>query len=234
MEEIIEKYFSDTLDEKEKAEFELQLRADQTLAREVANYIQLKQALRQELLEIRHAEWHQIEPVKKLNMLSVLRVAAVVVAVIGACWFWLHSSTPTLEEHANLYIKENFGQRSIQMGVARDSMQLAVSLFNKGELAESLDISEQLLNSHPENAELLELNGITYLRLHEFDQALNKFKKMESLDLYDNPSVFYQAITLLKRNAPLDSQEAEKLLERVINENLGEKKAAQNWLMNNK
>jgi len=232
MEEIIEKYFSDTLDEKEKAEFELQLRADQTLAREVANYIQLKQALKQELLEVRHTEWQQIKPVKKLNMPVVYRVAAVMVAVIGACWFWMHSASPSLEEHANLYIKENFGQRSIQMGAARDSIQLAVSLFNKGELAESRDISEQLLNAHPENAELLELNGITYLRLHEFEQALSKFKKMEGLDLYDNPSVFYQAVTLLKRNEPLDSQEAEKLLERVINENLGEKKAAKNWLLN--
>lgn len=230
MDERIEKYFSDKLNEQEKAELEQQIRNDETLIQDVAYYIQLKQALKQETLETRHAEWHSNKPVKKLQRSNIFWAAAVLLAVIGAGWYWLHSPSITLEEYAHHYVEQNFNHRNVQMGATKDSMQLALSLFNEGKLQQSLNISNSIIAAHPDNAEQLELSGITYLRLNDYNNALAKFKQMEPLDLYDNPSVLYQAITLLKRKEPLDSQEAEKLLQRVIDENLGGKKVAQSWL----
>lgn len=232
MEDYIERYFAGTLTKIEKIEFEKKLREDSSLVRDVADYIQLKQALKQELLEIRHAEWQQRKPLKKLNSQWFFRVAAVLAVIIGACWYWLHSSSPTLNDYAHTYINENFEQRNIHMNASKDSMQLAIAHFNKGEFKQSVEITDKLLKAQPENAEVLELNGITYLRLEEYEKALTTFKQMEGLDLYDNPSVFYQAITLLKRKESSDTQEAQKLLQRVVDENLGEKKTAQEWLHN--
>ncbi len=230
MEERIERYFSGKLNERERKEFEQQLRTDHTLINEVAYYIQLRNALKQELLETRHAEWQNNKPPKRISIRAVYWAAAVLLMGVGIGWYWLYSPSITLEEYANHYIEQNFERRNIQMGASDDSLQMAIGFFNKGALEQSLAITEQLTASHPGNAEQLELSGITALKMDQYDKALTYFKQMEQLDLYDNPAVLYQAITLLKRKAPLDNQEAEKLLNKVINENLGGNKLARDWL----
>ena len=57
--------------------------------------------------------------------------------------------------------------------------------------------------------------GIVYLKLGNYDKALQYFKQFENDTLYANPSQFNQALTLLKRNLPGDKQKAKELLQHV-------------------
>ena len=63
--------------------------------------------------------------------------------------------------------------------------------------------------------------GIVYLRLGQYDKSLDYFQQLWSIKgLYVNPGLFYQAITLLKRNQVGDEDLAKKLLEQVDEYNL--------------
>lgn len=228
--EIIEKYFNGLLNKEEKAVFEQELRSDESLRSDVAHYIQLKQALINGQLMNRHSEWKQQKKTKSLSLRTIFSFAAVLVIALGGIWYWTIAPSVDLASQAHKYIEQEFQQRSIQMSAGQDSLQQAIALFNEGKLEASYEITERLHQSQPDNAEQLELLGITALRLEEYEKALTYFRKMEKMDLFDNPSVFYQAITLLKRKAPLDQQEAEKLLNRVKHEQLGGKQYAQQWL----
>ena len=228
--ELIEKYFNGLLNKEEKALFEEQMRIDSTLLSDVAHYIQLQQALKNNQLADRHSSWQNASKKKTYSLKNVFSMAAILTLFIGGAWYWTSSSVLNLEQQADVYIKEQFQERSIQMSASKDSTQKAIALFNEGDLKSSLEVSESMLKRQSENAEQLELAGITALRLNDYEKALSYFRKMETLDLYENPSVFYQAITLLKRKAPLDIQEAEKLLNRVADNQLGGKNYAQQWL----
>ena len=72
--------------------------------------------------------------------------------------------------------------------------------------------------------------GIVYLRLGNYQKALFYFHQFESDTLYSNPSVFYQALTLLKRNLPGDKEKARELLQQVRDNDLEGKEFAQKWL----
>jgi tetratricopeptide (TPR) repeat protein len=227
--EIIEKYFNGLLNEEENALFEKQLQIDSDLLSEVAYYIQLQQALKNEQLLTRHAAWQRPKR-KQVSFKTLISVAAILAVFVGGVWYWVLSPTLDLEDYADQYIQQELQMRSVQMSASQDSLQLALDLYNKGQLEESLTITEQLLKTQPDNAEQLELAGITHLRLNQYEKALSHFQRMENLDLYDNTAVFYQAITLLKRKSPLDVQEAEKLLLKVSNEHLGGNEYAKKWL----
>ena len=57
------------------------------------------------------------------------------------------------------------------------------------------------------------------------------FKQLEThKELYSNPALFYQAVTLMERNQPGDSANAKKLLQEVVEKGLEGKEAAQTML----
>jgi tetratricopeptide (TPR) repeat protein len=70
--------------------------------------------------------------------------------------------------------------------------------------------------------------GIVYLQLGNYEKALQYFRQFENDTLYSNPSLFYQALTLLKRNLPGDKQKARELLQRVVDMILERKKLRKN------
>jgi tetratricopeptide (TPR) repeat protein len=73
--------------------------------------------------------------------------------------------------------------------------------------------------------------GIVYLRLGNYDKALDHFKQLEkNTSLYSNPATFFHALTLMKRNQPGDKQQARRLLQQVIDNDLEGKETAQQWL----
>ena len=74
--------------------------------------------------------------------------------------------------------------------------------------------------------------GIVYLRLANYDKAFLYFQQLENYPLYSNPAIFYQALTLMKRNGPGDKQNAKQLLQQVVKDNLEGKAVAQQWLKN--
>jgi tetratricopeptide (TPR) repeat protein len=72
--------------------------------------------------------------------------------------------------------------------------------------------------------------GLTYLRLGNYDKALTYFRQLEKYALYSNPAIFYQALTLMKRNQPGDKEKAKELLQRVRDNDLEGKEFAEKWL----
>jgi hypothetical protein len=49
-------------------------------------------------------------------------------------------------------------------------------------------------------------------------------------ELFSNPGMFLKAITLLQRNQPGDREQAEQLLQQVIDEKADGSKEAERWL----
>ena len=77
----------------------------------------------------------------------------------------------------------------------------------------------------------IENAGIASLRLQHYDKALEYFKQLESHDkLYANPALLYQALTLMKRNNPGDTQMAKLLLQQIDHDDLEGKDVAHEWL----
>ena len=77
----------------------------------------------------------------------------------------------------------------------------------------------------------LEYAGKASLQLFDYDKALNYFKRLENYPgLFSNSGLFYQAVTLMKRNQKGDKEEARRLLKRVVKENQEGKATAERWL----
>ena len=66
--------------------------------------------------------------------------------------------------------------------------------------------------------------------LGNYNKALSYFQQLGTYHLYANPAIFYQALTMMKRNQPGDKEEAKRLLKEVSDNNLAEKETADQWL----
>ena len=131
---------------------------------------------------------------------------------------------------ADRYIAEQLQSLSIQMG-KQDSMQVAINLYNEGKLTDALRSFESIIQSDTSNIEAKEHAGVIMLRLQYYDKALDYFRQVEThSDLLINPALFYQALTLMKRNRPGDAEKAKQLLQLVVQNDLYGKEYAEKWL----
>ena len=112
----------------------------------------------------------------------------------------------------------------------KDSLQEGLRLYNDGQYNEALRQFESIARRNTESSSAKKYVGITYLRLNNYDSALQYFQKFQNDTLYANPSLFYQALTLLKRNLPGDKAKARELLQQVRDNDLEGKEFAQKWL----
>ena len=112
----------------------------------------------------------------------------------------------------------------------KDSLQEGLRLYNDGQYNEALRQFESIGRRNTESYSIKKYIGITYLRLNNYDSALQYFQKFQNDTLYTNPSLFYQALTLLKRNLPGDKAKARDLLQQVRDNDLEGKEFAQKWL----
>lgn len=224
----IEAYFLDQLSGTEKLAFEKRCEADEAFAGEVAFYIAARQSIKVELLKQKQADW-QTTTVRTLpvanarrNILSQpwLRYAAAASVILVASLFFLlqPADTKTLAEQ---YINQHYTHLSLSMGNTGDSIELAKDTYNKKEYDKAAVIFESIAKSHPDNAEVKEYAGISYLHKENFDKALQFFEDLSNMKgLYSNPGVFFKAITLMMRSNNGDAQNAKQLLEQVVREKL--------------
>jgi tetratricopeptide (TPR) repeat protein len=131
---------------------------------------------------------------------------------------------------AEKYMDENFKTLSVKMATNKDSIEEGKRLYNAGQYDAAIKQFESIEQSGAGNYQIKNYLGIVYLRLGNYEKALQYFQAFERDTLYYNPSVFYQALTLLKRNLPGDKQKAKELLQRVVNNDLDEKESAQKML----
>jgi|GEM_PF-233995 tetratricopeptide (TPR) repeat protein len=179
-------------------------------------------------LERREPLVRGIGPVRKLW--PYLAAAAVLVAVVAV---WLVFSTGSSPDRlADQYIHDQLQNLPVRMSSVQDSLQKAIALYNEDRLPEALSQFERLLQRDSARAQARIYSGIVCLRLEKYDKALDYFHQLEAdTTLYNNPSLFYQSLTLMKRNHPGDSQKARQLLQLVVDRDLDMKEDAQRLLL---
>lgn len=236
--QYIDQYFNGELSAPEKAAFEEKCESDPRFAEDVAFYIQVRSGLKHELHEEKkklfHEEYVRLSaqqiaktqsPVRKLFPYFAAAAAACIILFIGWQFFF---KTASSEAIADQYINENLQELSIQMGNTRDSLEKGVAAYNDKnyKLAESIFT---VLASN--NAEARKYLGMTYLVTGDYNKAINQFETLaKNTELYANPGLFYQAVSLMKRNAYGDKAHAKKLLEEVIQKDLPGKKESEEWI----
>lgn len=224
MYETIDNYFEGRLSETEKAAFETRLEQDKALADEVAFYLSTKAALKEQILQKRHAEWTQSRPVKSLRWGWLSGAAAAIILLVTA-WYFLKPTPLTLQEQANAYIEKEWSVLETNMSTDTDSLQAAIGYYNKQRYKEALPIFEQLARKAPHS---LTYAGFTHLHLKNYDAAIALFEQMAAdPELLDTHGKFYAALAYIQKG---DTATAQRLLEEVIFQNLDGKTEAEQWL----
>ncbi|MCE6991016.1 M48 family metallopeptidase [Dyadobacter sp. CY323] len=168
--------------------------------------------------------------IKTLNAWYAV-AAAVILIALGLVWYPLRKTEPGLREFAMNYAMDHFTTLRDEFGDGSDSIQLAITKYHYGQYATTTNICKSILERDPAHAEAKKIAGVVSLKLLDYDQAVDYFKKLGSQKgLYANPGKFYEAVALLQRNGPGDAENAEKLLKDVVDHDLVGKKDAEVWL----
>ncbi len=232
----IDDYFKGTDTASHNRQFEQRLLDDPSFAEEVAFYLTTQRLLQQE------ARSEKIEHFRKLYQqrpapLQVVRsprrlwqyVAAA--AVIAGLVFTIYLLVPpSKQQMADKYIRKELTILDVSMSGMIDSVDLMRTQYNKGNFAEVLKVSEAIISHDASNQKALEYAGVTNLRLQQYDKALTWFKQLAANKAYSNKGMFYQALTLIKRNQPGDLTLAKTFLEQVVKEDLEGREIAKQWL----
>jgi len=240
--EYIDAYFQRMLKPEEIRRFERRIAEDPAFAEEVAFYLSAKQSLKAEANQEKKERFRQLlaqqAPVinmdqnrtgKKAWLYRVAAAAAVFVVGFFA-WSIFFSKSASPQQMADTYINKDLKTLGVKMSAELDSIQNGLRLYNNGQYDSSLVIFETISQREPGDYLPKYYAGIVYLQLGNYEKALQYFRQFENDTLYSNPSLFYQALTLLKRNLPGDKQKARELLQRVVDNDLGKKETAQEWL----
>jgi tetratricopeptide (TPR) repeat protein len=237
--EYIDNYFTGTMTSEEKKEFEQRLSSDRDFAEDVAFYMSAMQVAREEsteekknrFKELYHQSNHAIaRPASGVRKLWPYMSAAAAVIIVFMGWM-LFFKAPSPQQLADRYITKELRDLPVKMGTLEDSLAKGTDLYNEGKLSEALQIFENLTVTRPRSNEAKEFTGIVFLRLNQYDNALRYFKLLENQKgLHSNPGIFYEALTLLKRNLPGDEAEARKLLQQVVDQDLAKSEIAEEWL----
>ena len=230
--EYIDAYFQRTLDPEEIKRFEQKIAEDKEFADEVAFYLSAQQSFKAEADREKKERFRELlaqqRPVININhqrntkriwIYRVSAAAAVLICVFFAWYFFFSNNSATPQQMADSYINDNFKTLSVKMG-ARDSIQDGKDLYNNGQYDAAIKQFESIAQRDTGNYNVKNYLGIIYLRLGNYDKALQYFKQFENDTLEANPSQINQALTLLKRNLPGDKQKAKELLQQVKDNDL--------------
>ncbi|HXB94636.1 MAG TPA: hypothetical protein VNU70_05740 [Puia sp.] len=236
--EYIDAFFRGEFLPEEAGLFEQRIREDPAFAAEVAYYISARAVLKESRSEermTRFAEIYRQQPTPgKIRPMGAKRwlpalAAAVVLAAMALSWLlFFRPANP--EQVADRWIGENLSHLSVKMGET-DSMQTGLDLYNNARFPEALQQFEGILRTDTLNLAALLDAGIVSLRMGNYDQALDFFRKLSThTDPSLNPALFYQALTLMKRDRKGDTDLAKQLLRRIVQQDLDKKKDAQDLL----
>lgn len=241
--EKIETFFNNDISTEDRLEFEKRLLTDPEFASDIAFYVasgQAAGAAKQEKKDhfrhvydrykAEHTDTHESTGSAGIMKLWPWLSAAAAVLLLFFAWnAWLRPASP--RNLAEKYIAEQLHNLPVMMSDNIDSMQAGLRLYNEGEFTRSLSVFEAVLMVDTGNYEAKKFAGIVSLRLEQYDKALLYFKQLANLaDLYSNPGIFYQSITLMKRDLPGDKLSARQLLQQVVEQDLEGSEYARAWL----
>ncbi|ADB38724.1 hypothetical protein [Spirosoma linguale] len=234
--ETIENYVTGQLTPDERTRFEAALRTDPAVAEALAFYMLSKQAAKEQAREQRKSELDSLrKPASIWSVPMRWAAAASITVLLGLGWYFFRptNSPEMASRRADAYIAQHFMQLPTTMdgsssgSTTADSLKTAVGLVNSGKLAEADALAQDILKRQPTNDSALKYAGIVALRRENYDQAISLFHRLsERTDLYSNPGLFYESLTLLKRGRPMDKEQAKKLLDEVITRNLDGRREA--------
>ncbi|NTS43895.1 hypothetical protein HRG84_23645 [Flavisolibacter sp. BT320] len=233
----IDDYFQGTLLPEEKNGFEKRLREDESFAEEVAFYLSAKKLVLEKLHDEKKARFKEIykseirkpAPVRSMNRIWFYAAAAAVLLFVASIIYFMRP--PSGQQLADAYVNENLKTLSVTMNGGEDSVQNGLRLYNEGRLTEAAQLFQTISQSDTANYTAKMYAGIAYLRLTDYEKAIHYFTQLQAeTTLRSNPGKFYLATTLMKRAKPGDEQEAKRLLQEVVNQNLEGKETAEQWL----
>ena len=237
--EYIDAYFGGGFSPEEAGRFEQRIQEDPTFAAEVADYISVRAALKEARSEERLARFGELyrqQPVPaKIHPMGARRwmpalAAAVVLAAVALSWllFFRQANPPQV---ADRWIGDNLAHLSVKMSGEADSIQTGLALYNSGRFPEALQQFKGILGRDSLNAAALLDAGIVSLRMGNYDQALDFFSNLAShTDPSLNPALFFEALTLMKRNRDGDTDLAKQVLKRIVQQDLDKKEDARELL----
>ena len=237
--EYIDSYFNGLLSSEEMKIFDQKIISEPDFAEDVAFYLTAQNAARDLAHKEKISRFRQLQPAPAERPGRIIKVwapkvwapyaaaAAVIGAIVLIAVFYFNNPSPVNLAHE--YVEKNFADLSVNMGTS-DSVQDALGLYNAGKLDEALRIYEKLLQKDATNPTILNHAGIAALRLKQYDKALHYFQRLANIQLHANPGKFHSAITLMERNKPGDLQEAKKLLQNVVDDDLEGSDTAAKWL----
>jgi tetratricopeptide (TPR) repeat protein len=237
--EQIDAFFSGEPTPEEASQFEKKVLEDPEFANEVAMYLATfaasKEANTQEQKKRFRDLYRQQAPARILQIAPPNRkwlpLAAAAALLIMVAFAWLLSqrhADPT--KLAGQYIQQNLSVLPLKMGPT-DPVQTGINLYNSGKFTEAARQFQELLQADSLNPTALLNAGIVSLRVGNYDQALDLFTRLEKhTDPHVNPALFYQALTLMRRNTTGDSDHAKLLLNWIVREELNRKQDAKELL----
>lgn len=166
---------------------------------------------------------------RRLYRIALSAAVALILALAGYWLFFQDNADP--RQLADRYVKEELQHLSLTMDGAGDSLQQGIAAYNDKAYPKALQLFRSVYKAHPDNSDALKYTGITYLVTKEYDKAIACFEELAAKkELFSNPGRFLKAVTLLQRNQQGDSEQAEQLLQQVIDEKADGSKEAARWL----
>jgi len=237
--EYIDAYFSGESSPEEASQFEQRIQEDPAFAGEVADYLGAKAAFKEAAVDERKARFRELYRRDVIGRPEVWRLAprrwiplaaaAAVFGVIALAWL-LYLRPADASKVADRYIRQNLTVLPAKMGGA-DGIQTGINLYNSGDLPGALHQFENELRLDSLNPAALFYAGIVSLRMDNYDKALTLFTTLAThTDPHVNPALFYEALTLMRRDRAGDPDHAKQLLKRIVEEDLNKKMDARELL----
>ena len=243
--EYIENYFSGKRGSEEANLFEKRIESDPDFAEEVSFYLSAhavageiaRTEKKQQFREIyqNNQQGNPAFVVKTSNtpLARKLVYYAAAAAVVAGIVFGIYTMNSTVSPSrlAERYENEHLLNLGVTMSSRSNSLQTGIRWYNEGKTTEALSQFEKIIQSDTSSFTAKKYAGLVYLRLKNYDKALDYFKQLEAhQELYANPALFYQALTLMKRNQSGDAPKAKLLLQQIVQNDLEGKETAQEWL----
>jgi tetratricopeptide (TPR) repeat protein len=248
--ELIENYFSGNQDPSQVRAFENRIVSDPPFAEEVAFYLSVHSLAREIYQSEKKQQFKQLYQKSQATETSTAHASnrpaltnyrsipvrrliyyTAAAATITGIFLAIYSYAPsTPHQFATKYEKEELRRLNVTMGVPKDSVQISLNFYNTGQSDRALAVFERMFQKDSTDYRFRQYAGLAALRLKDYDKAMRYFKKLETYSLQSNPGLFYQAITLMDRNQPGDTDTAKQLLQQVVDKDLEGKETAQEWL----
>lgn len=208
--ETIERYLKNTMDAKEREDFDEKLKNNSLLSRQVNETQTLLFGVRKAIFKNKVNEFHEdLIQTKKPNIadnrtsiskFKYMSIAASIVLLIGGFWFF--NKTKSNEALFNTYYIEDRGLETNMGETNQYAFDDAMVDYKHGKYKKAIEKWTVLLKNKPENDTLNYFLGVAYLANKNEDKAINYLKTatITTESVFINEAYFYLGLSYLKGN----------------------------------